>query len=82
LQHSIKSNKILLISHRGGSRENLENTMAAFKHAVNLGTNILEMDVCLTKDKKIVVIHDSSLQRMTGSDTYVEDYNYADLPKF
>ncbi len=56
--------------------------MAAFKHAVNLGTNILEMDVCLTKDKKIVVIHDSSLQRMTGSDTYVEDYNYADLPKF
>ncbi|XP_059188045.1 lysophospholipase D GDPD1 isoform X2 [Centropristis striata] len=40
------------ISHRGGAGENLENTMAAFKHAVDLGTDMLELDCHLTKDKE------------------------------
>ncbi|XP_050921392.1 lysophospholipase D GDPD1 isoform X4 [Lates calcarifer] len=40
------------ISHRGGAGENLENTMAAFKHAVDLGTDMLELDCHLTKDEQ------------------------------
>jgi len=40
------------------------------------------MDVCLTYDKKIVVIHDSYLQRMCGIGDFVEYYNYNELPKF
>lgn len=40
----------------------------------------MEMDVCLTKDKKIVVVHDSLLTRMTGVNKHVEEFNYADLP--
>jgi lysophospholipase D len=59
----METNKIALVAHRGGSRENLENTMEAFRHAASIGSNVLEMDICLTKDKKIIVVHDNDLSR-------------------
>lgn len=55
------------ISHRGGSRENLENTMQAFKHAVALGTDMLEMDVCITKDKKVLKLESANKNINLGS---------------
>ncbi|XP_061924166.1 lysophospholipase D GDPD1 isoform X1 [Entelurus aequoreus] len=70
------------ISHRGGAAENLENTMAAFKHAVALGTDMLELDCHLTKDGQVVVSHDRHLQRATGIDAYISDMAYAELPPY
>lgn len=69
------------ISHRGGSGEAYENTMKAFKMAESVGTQMLELDVQLTKDDIVVVSHDQSLLRITGQDLNIKDVNFADLPK-
>ena len=49
-----------------------ENSMTAFRRAVTEEFGI-ELDVHLTKDKKLAVIHDSSLQRTCGTDLYIEE---------
>lgn len=73
---------VLNLAHRGGSRGRLENTIESFENGLRCGANVLEMDVCLTKDKKIVVIHDDLLLRMCGVHKYVQEFNYKDLPPF
>ncbi|XP_072317908.1 lysophospholipase D GDPD1 [Eucyclogobius newberryi] len=70
------------ISHRGGAGENLENTMAAFKHAVDAGTDMLELDCHLTKDEQVIVSHDANLRRVTGIDAYISDLAYNELPPY
>ena len=51
----------MLIAHRGGSGHRLENTLAAFEHAVRSGCDAAELDVHLTRDGQLVVHHDSRL---------------------
>ena len=55
--------------------------MAAFEHAVGLNTDMLELDVYLTKDKQVVVFHDENLQRLCGSEKSIKDFEYDNLPK-
>lgn len=68
------------ISHRGGAAENLENTMTAFRHAVAMGSQMLELDCHLTKDGQVVVSHDVTLTRTCGEDITIAETNYTDLP--
>ncbi len=55
----------LVIAHRGASGVAPENTMAAFERAVEMGADMIELDVHATKDGQIVVIHDAVLDRTT-----------------
>ncbi|XP_015761655.1 PREDICTED: glycerophosphodiester phosphodiesterase domain-containing protein 1-like [Acropora digitifera] len=68
------------ISHRGGAAENLENTMTAYRHALNMGTEMLELDVHLTADQQVVVCHDDDLSRVTDTELKISDLKYKDLP--
>lgn len=55
-----------VIAHRGGAGLRPENTLEAFDHAVKLGVDLLEMDVRLTSDGELVVIHDAQVDRTTN----------------
>jgi glycerophosphoryl diester phosphodiesterase len=71
------------IAHRGSRDEGLpENTVAAFKDSVNAQTDIVELDVWLTTDGKVVVHHDDTLTRMTcgASSMKIAEMKHADIP--
>ena len=58
--------KPLIIAHRGASAEAPENTLAAFRRALALKVDGIELDVHVTRDGVPVVFHDDSLRRLTG----------------
>eukprot|EP01062_Namystynia_karyoxenos_P014688 TRINITY_DN15300_c0_g1_i1.p1 TRINITY_DN15300_c0_g1~~TRINITY_DN15300_c0_g1_i1.p1 ORF type:complete len:366 (+),score=140.22 TRINITY_DN15300_c0_g1_i1:88-1098(+) len=65
-------------AHRGGAAERPENTLCAFRHAVEQGAQ-LELDVWITTDGEVVVHHDRTLQRTAGDRRNVSDLSAADL---
>lgn len=71
----------LVIAHRGGAGLRPENTLAAFAHAVEIGADVLEMDVKGTADGAIVCIHDLSVDRTTDGRGRVESFTLSDLQK-
>ncbi len=68
-----------LFAHRGVSGEAPENTLAAFKAAAESGAHGIELDVQLTKDGQIVVIHDETIDRTTNGTGYVKDMAWEQL---
>ncbi|XP_029293638.1 lysophospholipase D GDPD3a [Cottoperca gobio] len=70
------------VSHRGGCGERIESTMEAFTHAVEQGTQMLEMDCRLTRDGHVVVSHDENLLRQTGHDVTTSALNLQDMPLY
>ena len=63
---SAKKRATEVIAHRGGAALRPENTLVAFDHAARLGADILEMDIRLTADGELVVIHDATVERTTN----------------
>jgi len=55
----------LIVAHRGGAGEAPENTLAALRHAVASGADWAEIDVALTADEAVVLMHDDTLDRTT-----------------
>jgi glycerophosphoryl diester phosphodiesterase len=55
-----------IVAHRGASAEAPENTLASFKRAWELGAESSELDIRVTKDGKVVVIHDATTKRTSG----------------
>lgn len=62
----------LFIAHRGLSARFPENTLAAFKGAVDAGAHMIELDVNLTRDRRLVVIHDETVDRTTDGSGAVQ----------
>lgn len=71
-----------VIAHRGifDNKKTIENTIPAFKKAINKGYTI-ELDVRLTKDNKVVVFHDDKLERLTKDNELVKDKTLDELRK-
>ena len=70
-----------VIAHRGGSHLRPENTLAAFAHAVELGADVLDMDVRRTADDAIVCLHDANVERTTDGSGRVESFRLEELQR-
>lgn len=66
-------------AHRGLSAEVAENTTAAFQAAIDAGFRCLEMDLRLTHDREVVVLHDAGIDRTTDGNGRIKDFTVADL---
>jgi len=68
-----------LFGHRGASAHYPENTLPAFRGAVEAGVPYLELDVWATADGEVVVHHDETLLRLCGVDRHITDLTLAEL---
>ncbi|MCM3440606.1 glycerophosphodiester phosphodiesterase [Metabacillus halosaccharovorans] len=74
-----ESGNKLVVAHRGASGYAPENTMAAFEKALQMKSDYLEIDIQMTKDEKLVVIHDPTVDRTTNGTGEVHQYTYEEL---
>jgi glycerophosphoryl diester phosphodiesterase len=70
-----------IFAHRGYSSAFAENTMSAFIAAQKAGADGLELDVQLTKDGEVVVIHDEKLDRTTSGKGFVKNFTFKEIRK-
>src|SRR5699024_10124044 len=71
-----------IIAHRGASAYATENTMPAFKKAVEWGVSGIETDIRRTKDGITVLHHDSTIKRLTGNNNAVADLTLEELETY
>lgn len=69
----------IAFAHRGSSADAPENTIAAFRHAVDLGYRYLETDVQVTADGVVVVFHDDDLRRIGGRPGVIGELPWRDI---
>ncbi|UTY37892.1 glycerophosphodiester phosphodiesterase [Allocoprobacillus halotolerans] len=71
-----------LLAHRGYSAHYPENTMEAFIQAYRRGFDGVETDVHMTKDGKLVLIHDETIDRTSNGSGFIQDYTYKQLQDY
>ena len=67
---------VVVIAHRGEHNHHPENTIPAYKAAIKLGADFVEVDVRTTKDGKIVIMHDSTVNRTTNGHGAIRDMTF------
>ena len=71
--------RVLIVAHRGASAYEPENTIRSFDNAFQLGADFVELDVRLSKDGSLVVIHDEAVDRTTNGSGLVRDLTLSEL---
>ncbi|MBT8321429.1 MAG: glycerophosphodiester phosphodiesterase, partial [Eudoraea sp.] len=71
----------LVIGHRGAMGHETENSLPSIQKALDLGVDIIEIDVFKIKSGEIVVFHDKRVERLTNGEGNIEDYSLSDLSK-
>lgn len=76
---TLSEDNIFVAAHRGFSEKYPENTIPAFQAAIDLNVDQLEIDVRVTKDDQLVIIHDATVDRTTNGTGKVCDYTLEEL---
>ena len=71
--------KVSVISHRGDWRNTPENSIRAIQNCIDLGVNMVEIDIKKTKDNELILLHDKTLDRTTTGKGLPQDYTLAEI---
>lgn len=77
-----KSDYVLVAAHRGDWRNWPENSLQGIQSAIDMGVDIIELDLKMTKDSVLVVCHDSKVDRTTTGKGHVKDMTYDSIQTF
>ena len=66
--------QVIVVAHRGDWRYAPENSIAAIEHSIAVGVDVVELDLQLTKDSVLIVMHDGTLNRTTTGKGNVKDW--------
>jgi glycerophosphoryl diester phosphodiesterase len=78
---SLAKNHPEVIAHRGGNGQWPGETMAAYKGAMDLGVDVMEMDIYLTKDPHLVLMHDKNVETTTEGTGVVNEFTLGDIQR-
>ena len=73
------TNHVERVAHRGGSALAPENTLAAFRHALTLPIDAIELDVQMSRDGQLIVFHDYTVEKLTNGEGNILDLDFAYL---
>jgi glycerophosphoryl diester phosphodiesterase len=76
------SDYVVVISHRGDWRNYPENSIPAIESIIRMGVDMMELDVKMTKDSVLVLMHDKTIDRMTNGKGKISDFTYDSLMTF
>lgn len=79
--HNSSSEKILVVAHRAMHTKYPENSLAAFQHSIDSGVDMIETDIRTTKDGKLVLMHDGTIDRTTNGEGKLTDFTFTELQK-
>jgi glycerophosphoryl diester phosphodiesterase len=71
--------QVQLVAHRGGSALAPENTLAAFRNALQYPIDAVELDVQMSRDGRLIVFHDNTVERLTNGSGNILDLDFAGL---
>ena len=77
-----KSKNVLVVCHRGDWRNFPENSIPSIESVIEMGADVVELDIQLTKDSVLVLMHDGTIDRCTTGKGRVADLTYEELQKF
>jgi glycerophosphoryl diester phosphodiesterase len=80
--HHPDNKKIMVAAHRGDWRNAPENSLQAYKLAIEMGVDVIEVDLNKTRDGVIVIMHDGTIDRTTDGIGKPSDYTLKELKKF
>ncbi|HEX3023963.1 MAG TPA: glycerophosphodiester phosphodiesterase family protein, partial [Chitinophagaceae bacterium] len=71
--------RFVVIAHRGNHINAPENTLAAYQDAIDAGADFVEIDLRTTKDSQLVIMHNSTIDQMTGLKGKIKDLMFDSL---
>lgn len=72
---------VTIVAHRGDWRNHPENSIPAFKSCIDMGIDMIEIDVQRTKDGKLILMHDRTVDRCTNGKGKIENMTYDEIQK-